>query len=457
MPSSRLVGGPRVWRLRRDEEGHREYRVTHLVEMDSKFDGPALALQAPGLPRPGAFWSFGNDKDLWAWCLWTADVEPHEVPEGEPVQFFAVEQVFSSRPPGRCQDFKVDDPLLEPAKISGSFVREKEEATHDRHGDPILTSSLEMIRGSQVEFDTARPTVRIERNVARLNLGQLASMINTVNARPLWGLGPRRVKLANASWEQKFHGRCYRYFTLVLEFEVNFKTFDRDVLDEGTKVLRGEWNNDTGNWDLVQAGGRDPDPLNPRDFIRFVDRNNNPCRVVLDGRGLPAGAATVSRRLPDCPAFGPAVPEAWVLNVTPRPTVGLAGVLQLCQHCDEFGGNFTLEHTAGCVWDGETFDQLGIHNCGWGGAAHWHLYVDQFSNELRLEIFGSTARWSLDLDLADPLGPNNLALDTADPACDWPFFVTVTPKVVTTAVRSIHVEKYEESNFLLLGVPAVLR
>lgn len=63
--------------------------------------------------------------------------------------------------------------------------------------------------------------------------------------------------------------------------------FDRDLLDEGTKVLHGRWAS-TGKWTLLDINGVPPDPENPQHFDRFTDRNGNPARVLLDGSGRPA-------------------------------------------------------------------------------------------------------------------------------------------------------------------------
>ena len=70
-----LVPGQRDWRLTRDSDGHRTYKLRHLVR-GATTDGPANALRTPGLPLPGAWWIVDDDIDLWAWCLPDAEVEP---------------------------------------------------------------------------------------------------------------------------------------------------------------------------------------------------------------------------------------------------------------------------------------------------------------------------------------------------------------------------------------------
>ena len=237
-----LVSGARTWGGSRDSDGYTTYKVKWLVRGETT-DGPAAALLTPGLPVYGTPWAIDNDVDLWAWCRWDATMTPYYGgQEGEPGKYFLIEQTFSSKPPDdkKCKDNQPTDPLLEPQKISGSFVKYTEEATYDRFGDPIENSSFEQIRGPQNEWDKNRPQVRIEQNVPSLQIALLAQMQDTLNDATLWGLPKRCIKLSDVSWERKFYGSCYVYYTRNLTFDIRYETFDRDLLDEGTKVLRSE-------------------------------------------------------------------------------------------------------------------------------------------------------------------------------------------------------------------------
>ncbi len=282
--------------MSRDSEGHRTYKVKYLVEC-AVADGPGIALRCPGLPFPGSRWVIDNEVDLWATCRWDADVTPL-VSDGDPNTLFEIEFTFSTKPFDRksCKDTEITDPLLEPQKISGSFVKYTEEATTDRLGFPIKNSAHEQLRGPQVEFDANRPQVRIEQNVAILGLPIFSAMVDCVNAFPMWGLGPRKIKLSNVTWEKKFQGSCQPYYTRTLEFEIRYDGFDRDLLDEGTKVLHGHWNTTTGMWDLDNIAGAPPDKNNPNHFDRFKDRQGENCRVILNGQGIPSGIRVGSQK-----------------------------------------------------------------------------------------------------------------------------------------------------------------
>lgn len=284
-----VVPGQRTWSMAMDDEGHREYKAKWRVAGLST-DGPSAARVAVGLPAFGSPWVLDGENDPWAWCRHAASVVP--VVEGEPNTQFDVELTFSSKPPDNksCSDQQVTDPLLQPPKVSGSFTKRKEEATRDRFGSLIHNSAYEQMRGHTVEFDKSTPSVKVEMNVAALDLASLAATIETVNAFPLWGCAPRCVKLSGVSWERKYHGLCAVYYTETLDFEVCAETFDRDLLDEGTKVLHGHWRTTDGAWVLDPIGGFPPDPTNPQHFDRFKDRNGENCRVVLSG-GLPVGVS----------------------------------------------------------------------------------------------------------------------------------------------------------------------
>lgn len=104
-----------------------------------------------------------------------------------------------------------------------------------------------------------------------------------------------------------FRYDCSCVYKLTYEFDVNTDTFDRDVLDEGTKVLFGEWDRAKGFWQTkpigVKADGTFilPDPSNPSHFMRYADPNGNVTRIILNGHGVPwnpdhytTGTATAS-------------------------------------------------------------------------------------------------------------------------------------------------------------------
>jgi hypothetical protein len=273
-----LQGGPRIRTLNQDEDGFRNYEVTHLVRSDDRNDGPLTVLGTAGVPSIGSVWSFGNDNDSWAFCLPTARVTKADDAKWPIPEVWKVTQKFSTKPIRRCQNSSVDNPLLEPQKVSGSFVKYTTVPFLDKDGDPIVSSSHEFLR---LEFDANRPTVTISQNVGSLELDTFTEMVDTVNNAPLWGLAARKIKLSNASWERNIYGTCNYYYTRTFEFDVSFGTFDRTVLDNGLMVLK--------------PGG---DKNDPTDFIRAKDDNDeNTTRLLLDGNGAAADSRANAARL----------------------------------------------------------------------------------------------------------------------------------------------------------------
>lgn len=290
--ATRLLPGITTWHLQiqRDESHNRDYTVEFKVLADRE-DGPATVANTAGLPLPGSAWAFGNDLDPAATCKADWKIEPVQSGD-ENTYLWRVQITYSTKPDKRCQDFKFEDPLTEPQKISGSWTKYKEEITQNRFKIPLKYSSHERIKGPLAEFDTGLPTVRIEQNVLNLDLPGLGIALHSVNSVDMWGLPPRCVKLSGVSWSQEFYGNCYPYYKRILEFEINANTFDRDVADEGTKVLYGRWEK-PGVWRLLCIDGDLPDHKNPSHFVEFKFPSGNQGKTFLNGKGLPAGVCVI--------------------------------------------------------------------------------------------------------------------------------------------------------------------
>jgi hypothetical protein len=304
-----LLLGPDLWSMSRDEEGHREYKVRLKVRGDTTLDGPATILFfTPGIPLPYSWWLLGTDADLFAWCKWDADVQRVSGPANETGLDWWVSLTFTTKPPkeGRCRDQQVEDPLLEPIKLSGSGIKYTEEQVRDEFGNLIVNSAWEQIRGPQVEFDRSRSRVHIEMNVPLLLYDYVMSFMDVLNNDVLWDMPKRCVKFSDFSWERKYWGQCEIYYTWKMDFDLRASDtvtgiagFDRVQTDEGTKVLFGHWGPPTpagplgaptSSWvlDLIPATGQLPNPNNPQHFMRYQGRTGNTERVVLNGCGVPA-------------------------------------------------------------------------------------------------------------------------------------------------------------------------
>lgn len=277
MVAAYIVGDYLRWSYQRNREGHRTYTIINKVRTDFG-DGPQIASLAAGLPAVGDFWNVGGDSDTWALCTPELKVEAFKQREGETFDTYSITNTFTTVPRNRCQDDSVEDPLLEPQRISGGTNKSTKEAFLDKDGNIIESSSHERL---PVEIDDSRHFVSIGQNVANLGLETFAEMIDTVNDTTLWGLAKRKVKLSGVTWERKYYGSCNVYYTRTFDFDVNFLTFDREQLDVGDVIVKP-----LGNPDLLA------------DFVQIQDVvDNNLGRRGLDGNGAIAVNAAAVQRL----------------------------------------------------------------------------------------------------------------------------------------------------------------
>lgn len=421
-----VVIGPLTWSGGVDDEGHRTYKIAFLVR-GLIGDGPADVYTTPGLPPIGSTWAFGNDIDLWAWRRPNADIKPHDQKDGEGHKFWTIDLTYSTKPlsTSKCVDAKIEDPLLQPQEVSGSFVKEKVEAILDRFGRPIVNSAHEQLRGAQVEFEEGYDQIRIKQNVPLLQLALFTGMRNTLNSSSLWGMPARTIRLSNATWEKKYYGQCDVYYTRTFEFDINSRGWDRDYLDEGTKVLNGVWDKTTGQWVLKDIAGEAPDPKDPRHFIRFTDRQGNLARVVLDGAGKPAGLIVGTEQkwvsLQDSNTGNELFEDDWWLPVNNDIESPYLWAI---------GTQYELGDVV--LHEGEYF--IGINNIA--------------TSDPNIEPNDpTTPDWvGLGSILTDK---GQFQIGTNYDLGDFVEGVTISGSGI------IHIEKYRESNFLLLGIPLV--
>lgn len=431
--ATQIVGKQCLWSGKIDSAGYRTYKIAFKIKADYE-DGPATVMQTPGLFLPGSPWEVDNDIDLWAWCRPDMDVKILSQKDGEKSDYWLVEQTFSNAPLDfriqRCHEIRIEDPLLEPQKISGGGNKKTIEATHDRFGNPLVNSAWEQFRGGMVEFAKDTDSVTIEQNVINLDLPLVQSMKNRVNKFPLWGMPARCILLTDFKWEEKYYGLCYKYYTRKFTFEIRDDTWDQLIVDEGTKVLNGHWaarpeDGPKGRWVLDNIDGSPPNPLNPQHFVRFTDFNANTTKVILDGFGQP---------------YNP------LLNAT---TEG-------CEQCPSPGMSRYLEVTLTGSFDGSFVNQVLAYSSGclWGNAG------------MSLEYDSGEDKWFLtDLDLGvvwqtqpgewNCSSSNTLERDiTVNPDVEAPMNVLI--QSIGSVPGSKLVQYYNEKDFSLLGIPMVL-
>ena len=460
-----IRGGPQVITLDVDDKAHRVYKVTYLVEsddlaFDEEVSGIPLAneavdaaLNAPNMPRAGDFYgSVERDGFTWAYCLPDAVVRKAPSLANQPGQFYTVEKTFTTRPIERRLDLERGDPLLEDIRVSGSTIRFQEEAVYDRNNKRIVNSALEQIRGEQNKWDMSRPVFRVEQQVYDLDHERIMSMMNCVNDAPLWGLPKRCLKLSDFTYSELYvHFR--KFYSRVLTFEGWTRRerstdpvssgWDRNVLDEGTKVLRGRWQNfgtpASPVWQWVLIGN--PSRFSPGDFQRFQDPNGNVTSVILDGQGRPY-QPTAGPTVSTCTQCPDGAPQQWDMSgVYFEPAI--QGLL--------------LDHSGGCVWGKQATGKFGqaisaILSWNVTHTGYWTLSVTGLRFTASIDL--GEQRWEL-IGTSWQCASSNALTGSSANSDLMPETMTLTPAVANSP-GNIHIERYLEANFLELGVPATL-
>lgn len=464
--ATEIVGSFRRWGMRRDREGHREYHITFIVKCGAN-DGPYNVLQTSGLPLPGTVWDYGDDYDGYAYCKLDADVK--EVASEEAgSRLFHVDFIYSTKSDAKsCKEAQIENPLLQPQEVSGSSQKYQKESLYDRFGKMIGNSAWEPFSGPQNEWDEGRDRIRIRQNVSSLQLSTCVGMRDKVNDRPLWGMPPRTIKLSDFSWEKKYYGQCFAYYVRTFDFDIRADTFDRDILNEGSKALNGYFDF-FGAWtrEPVTKGGLNPDynelgdlddpdtskplnpnPMNPQHFTRFKDPKDENARTVLNLDGTPYETLINVTTCAQCPD---GAPQEWIISA---------------------GGHFMdtvkLEYEgSGCSWVGTEYkvtirtDWTGTGTTGLEDNftkvdlkinlvydGFWKIYVRHNADP---EIMAVYAYQEDDEGPWECLGPNILVKTYGDLSYQTEVAISMA------GPPSIHVEKYLEANFLLLGIPAVV-
>lgn len=282
--------GPTTWSLERDpKDGYTVATVEFKVTVTDVNDGPNVVLTADGLPQPGDFWSFrGDEVNLDLRFTAGVSVKPMATFRDEPITNYLVTFTATDKPANVCnRDVLIADPLLEPPTVNFESRDEPIEATEDRNGFPITNSAWEPLRGEQVKFHDERSAFTVQVNLATVDRAFVEGMLNCLNDQPIWGYAAETVRFDKVNFTQKFHGSCECYHFAQMTFVWRRDGWERDVLDEASKVLRGEWKPD-GSYEVALIDGKPASPTNPRHFDKATDRRGNPVRLILNGAGVPS-------------------------------------------------------------------------------------------------------------------------------------------------------------------------
>ena len=258
---SGIIVGVRSATSSRDMEGHRTYTTDFTVETED-YDGPGVAMFAAGLPSPGdPYGGYGcNDYDPWAFCTPELQCKVHpDYKDGDFANHWIVTTTHTTKPMKRCNSTNIEDPLMEPPKLSGGFNKVTRERLVDRFGQPLLYTTFERIKGPTVERRDGLPTLTVSVNVLTLPLAGYLAAVECVNDAPFWGFAKRWVRLTDITWTRALYGTCFFYFTVNYTFEFKPGGYDPPILN-------------MSNWVLKLDGDKDK----PEDYVQIEDEKDAP-------------------------------------------------------------------------------------------------------------------------------------------------------------------------------------
>lgn len=231
--SAEAVTAPYDWSKESTEEGDEIYTVKWKVNTTSATDGPDVAWTAAGLPIPGSSLAIGSTINPWAFFQGKGSAKLVNVQANR--KLWDMTTVFSTKPIRRCSSGRIDDPLLEPHRVKGSFAQSMEEALEDKDGNPIDNTVYQRFKGPQVQIPRSRPVVELEMNVAWINLAWMAEYADSVNSNVQWGQPIRTIKCTVGPWERVLYGTCYYYFVVRFTFELRHETWDLSLPNLATR------------------------------------------------------------------------------------------------------------------------------------------------------------------------------------------------------------------------------
>jgi len=156
------------------------------------------------------------------------------------------------------------DPLDEDWEITFDADEWTEEAVKDNQDNPILTSSLEVLKGKQVQVFKSRGRWHLAKNFAAVDMGRLDDLRMSVNSQQLYIQGirypSRTLLLRRARSARKVYAKTRYYYRLELEIDANPETHDLKPVDRGRLHYIGT------------EGPGDPDRKDPK---RFAPNRND--------------------------------------------------------------------------------------------------------------------------------------------------------------------------------------
>lgn len=288
-----------------EETGHRTFTAKYKVAHDID-EGPLAIESADGLPAIGDHWEPEELNEIDEFARRTPYAKVTYMVEGEKTTYSLVEVHFTTKPIKRCQDTQIENPLLEPPKISGTFTEQTQKALFDKYWSQIRNSAGEPYTDIEREFSYL--TVDISVNVDESPVSLIARKLHNLNDAELWGLPAKCIKLSAASWETLYWGVCTKYYKLSMGFKIRppytipaTSTVRRKKKPGDPSSTEFEWivvpgNATFGGWvfatpDMSSSRIRAPGSNGSSQVSTILQRDqmgDTMAGILLDGHGNPA-------------------------------------------------------------------------------------------------------------------------------------------------------------------------
>lgn len=191
-----------------DREFNRTYTSTYQV-LTEHTDGPMTVLNSSGVPSRYGVYVWGRDIDVWAYLhSITATPEGEDVGDGTGsgrYRKWNVNATHSSKSDARDGQQNRDNPIFEPAKVRGSFIKNTVQAYRDRNNKPIVNTAKEPIL-PPFQKESSLDSLHITFNTPTINLGLRSSYRDSVNSNSMWGLIRRQIKMASWTYSVQWVG-----------------------------------------------------------------------------------------------------------------------------------------------------------------------------------------------------------------------------------------------------------
>lgn len=131
-------------------------------------------------------------------------------------------------------------PIVEPWRISGTFVRDEKATRTDKDGNLITT--LGTLEPREVRIPSGFDTLHLEGATANISMSTRASAIWHVNSATIWGLQPRQLLMTGWSYDIRRHGTTgYVYHSLDFWISTEPGGFDESFHNLSFKKLNTAW------------------------------------------------------------------------------------------------------------------------------------------------------------------------------------------------------------------------